>query len=95
MLTIKNSIECAYGIPVKQQRFIFKGKVLGDLITVENAGLDEDSVIHMVFSLVGGYQFLPKKESATLMPHKRVGLNMTRVGSNVQSSTSIKYERHT
>ena len=51
---LKEAIEASEGIPVIQQRLIFRGKPLADDVTVEASGITAGDTVHMVLALRAG-----------------------------------------
>ena len=51
---LKEAIEASEGIPVIQQRLIFRGKPLIDDATVEASGITAGDTVHMVLALRAG-----------------------------------------
>ncbi len=51
---LKEAIEASEGIPVIQQRLIFRGKPLVDDVTIEASGITAGDTVHMVLALRAG-----------------------------------------
>jgi ubiquitin-like protein Nedd8 len=51
---LKEAIEASEGIPVIQQRLIFRGKPLVDEVTTEASGITAGDTVHMVLALRAG-----------------------------------------
>lgn len=54
VLLLKSKIEEEYNIEVNKQRLLFNGTTLIDEYSLDRYGLRENSVVHLLFQLVGG-----------------------------------------
>ncbi|GMM33100.1 NEDD8 family protein [Saccharomycopsis crataegensis] len=52
--SVKEIMEEKEGIPPLQQRLVFDGKQLNDAQTMDDAGISEGSILHLVLTLRGG-----------------------------------------
>ena len=58
--TIKVKIKDKEGVPTDQQRLVFDGKQLEDRFTVSDYKIENDSVVHLVLRLRGGWRLRVK-----------------------------------
>ena len=52
---LKSKIAAKQGIPVEQQRLVFSGKQLDSTKTLNDYNVNEDSTLHLVLRLRGGF----------------------------------------
>ena len=51
---LKEAIEASEGVPVIQQRLVFKGRPLADEQTISATGINPGDFVHMVLALRAG-----------------------------------------
>ena len=49
ILSIKEQLYTLEGVPAKYQRILYEGQVIADTKTIESIGVEEGSVLHMVY----------------------------------------------